>query len=153
MTSEIKQRQMAVTVVEAVPDEHRPALKLWVEKLLQLRHADLTRFQKAKAAIAVTHASRVIWPAIKIAASKMKQIGWDDRSLKARVGMGAAAVGAAVFGGKAAGIAALGTAIGVPLWIVFGAGASFAAGIIEEITRRKPAEPKTTYTVIDADRE
>jgi len=57
-------------------------------------------------------------------------------------------------GGAGAGIAALGTAAGVPLWIVFGAGGAFAgmladeiqklivsnAGEAENLVRREPGE-------------
>ena len=53
--------------------------------------------------------------------------------------------------GQGAGIAALGTAIGVPLWVVFGAGAAFLGEIYERFTGRR--RPETTYTVIDAKRE
>ena len=45
-------------------------------------------------------------------------------------------MGIALFGSQSAGIAALGTAIGVPLWVVLGAGAAFANSLIEELKRR-----------------
>lgn len=54
-----------------------------------------------------------------------KRLAWDQRSTTARLGLGGAAIGADVLGGQNAGIAALGTAVGVPLWIVTGAGAPF----------------------------
>jgi len=40
----------------------------------------------------------------------------------------------------------------VPLWVVFGAGATFLGVLYEEITGKK-VDPKTTYTVIDAKRK
>jgi len=46
----------------------------------------------------------------------------------------------------------LGTAVGVPLWVVFGAGAAFLGVLYEEITDKKE-EPKIRYTVIDAERK
>lgn len=146
-----KRGSAVAKVVDAVPTEHWPALKLWAERLLALREKDIPRLQKMREALSLTRDSQVVWPAIKIVAAKAKQIGWDDRSSKARIGLGAAAVGAAVFGSKSAGIAALGTAIGVPLWVVLGAGASFAAGIVEEISRRSKLSKDASYTVtIDA---
>ena len=69
-----------------------------------------------------------------------------------KLGLGGAAVGLAVFGGQGAGIAALGTAIGVPLWVVFGAGAAFLGVLYEEIADKKP-DRRTTYRVMDADKE
>lgn len=147
----IPARTAVVTVVDAVPAEHWPALQLWAQRLLALRERDVSRLQKMREALRLTRDSKVVWPAVKIAASKAKQIGWDDRSPKARIGLGAAAIGAAVFGGKSAGIAALGTAVGVPLWVVLGAGASFAAGIVEEISRRSKRSDDASYSVtIDA---
>jgi hypothetical protein len=66
--------------------------------------------------------------------------------------MGAAATGAALFGGKAAGLAALGTAIAVPLWVVFGAGGAFMGVLYEELTGKKH-KAKASYRVIDAERD
>jgi hypothetical protein len=82
----------------------------------------------------------------------MKRLAWDDRSVKARFGLSGAAIAALAFGGQGAGIVALGTGIGVPLWVVFGAGAAFLGVLYEEITDKKE-EHKTTYTVIDAERK
>jgi hypothetical protein len=56
--------------------------------------------------------------------------------MPAKLGLSTAAVGVAIFGGQGAGIAALGTAIGVPLWAVLGSGAAFADVIIEEFGRK-----------------
>ena len=151
---EAQQRRLAVTIVEATPLEHRPALMLWAQRLRDIAASDLSKVRKAKEALAATKESRLIWPIIKTAAARLKQMGWVDRSPKAKVFMVTAAVSATLFGGKAAGIAALGTAIGVPLWVVFGAGAAFATGIVEEIRRKSRstgASSGATYTVIDAD--
>ena len=52
--------------------------------------------------------------------------------MAARLGLSAAAVGAVLFGGQDAGIAAQGTAMGVPLWVVLGSGPAFASVVIEE---------------------
>ena len=82
----------------------------------------------------------------------LKSTAWDNRSLTARLGLSGAIAAAIFFGGQGAGIAALGTAIGVPLWVVFGAGAAFLGVLYEEITGEKP-NPKTTYHVIDAEPE
>jgi hypothetical protein len=107
--------------------------------------------QKAKQALSLTASSSVVVPAVKMIARETKRLAWDDRGLKGRLGIGGAAVGLALFGGQGAGIAALGTAIGVPPWVVFGAGAAFLGVLYEEITGRKPNQ-KTTYRVIDAER-
>lgn len=62
-------------------------------------------------------------------------MGWDERSWMARLGLPGILIGAVVFGGEGAGIAAFGGAIGVPLWIVLGGGGAFAGRLLEEINR------------------
>lgn len=144
--------RFAVAVVEKVPPEHRPALMAWAQELLAIKDSPGSPWQKAKAAMEATREARLIWPTLKAIAARIKSIGWDTRSGPARAFMITAAVSASVFGGKAAGIAALGTAIGVPLWVVFGAGAGFATAVVREIKRKGASPDGASYTVIDAER-
>ncbi len=147
-----KQKQLAVRIASTANAAEKEALRLWIERLLEIKASNLPAAQKAKQAISVTGSSNVVLPTVKMIARETKRLAWDDRGLKGRLGLGGAAVGVALFGGQGAGIAALGTAIGVPLWVVFGAGAAFLGVLYEEITGKKP-NPKTTYRVIDAEPE
>ena len=88
-------------------------------------------------AIALTASSQAAVTAAKIVARNLKRMAWDERSTAARFGLGGAALGLAAFGSQGAGIAALGTAVGVPLWVVSGAGASMAGVLLEELKRKK----------------
>ena len=133
-----KQRQIAVMIVSSANAAEKEALRIWIERLLALKASNLPTAQKAKRAITLTAESKVVVPSVKIIARETKRLAWDERGLKGRLGLGGAAIGAAMFGGQGAGIAALGTAIGVPLWVVFGAGAAFAGVLYEEITGKKP---------------
>lgn len=90
--------------------------------------------------------------ATKTISKGLKSTAWDNRGLAARLAMSGAIAGAVFFGGQGAGIAALGSAIGVPLWIVFGAGAGFIGILYDEISGKK-TNIKTTYTVIDAEKK
>jgi hypothetical protein len=72
----------------------------------------------------VTYRSDVVLAVLTSTGSAVKDAAWDDRSWSARLGIGGAALVATTFGSQGAGIAALGSAIGVPLWIVIGAGGS-----------------------------
>jgi len=146
-----KQRQVATLVAERATDSEREALIAWATQLLEIRNSTMPTTKKASEAVKLTARSEVIWPSAKIIGREIKRHAWDERSLKGRMGLGAAAIGAAVFQGQAAGIAALGTAIGVPLWVVLGAGGAFAGMLIEEISGKGP--PKTTYTTIDAEKD
>jgi len=82
--------------------------------------------------------------ASKMAFESIKSVAWDDRGLMARAGIVSAVVAAVLFGSQGAGVAALGTAIGVPLWVVFGAGGAFVAALYQELTGHKhvPRDPK-----------
>jgi len=147
-----KQKQLAVRIASTANAAEKEALRLWIERLLEIKASNLPATKKAKQAISVTSSSNVVLPTVKMIARETKRLTWDDRGLKGRLGLGGAAVGLAFFGGQGAGIAALGTAIGVPLWVVFGAGAAFLGVLYEEITGKK-SNPKTTYRTIDAEPE
>ena len=146
------QRQLAVRIAENANATEKEAIRQWIDRLLVVRASELSSLKKAKLAISVTADSQVVLPTVKIIGREMKRLAWDDRSVKARFGLGGTAIALAAFGGQGAGIVALGTGIGVPLWVVFGAGATFVGVLYEEITGKK-ADPKTTYNVIDAERK
>jgi hypothetical protein len=148
----LDQKRIARVIATSASASEKEALRLWIEKLLALiGDPGLSTTEKAKHALRVTSASRIVLPSLKLAARELKRVTWDDRGLKSRMGIGSAAAAIALFGGQGAGIAALGTAIGVPLWVVFGAGGAFLGLLYEELTGRKPPPP-TTYTVIDAEK-
>ena len=129
-------RQLAATVIaEATPLEREDLLR-WAKQLIAIRDSDLPVSEKVKKAISATLDSKAIMPFIKTIGREIKRLGWDERSLPARIGLGAAALALLIPGKGAAGLAAFGGAIGVPLWIVFGAGGAFAGVLIEEINRQ-----------------
>jgi hypothetical protein len=151
MTENDKQRQLAVTIAKQVSQSEGDEIREWAAKLLEIRGESISALMKAKKALSLTAKSKVVLPALKIIAKQSKKYGWDNRSAAQRIGMGAAAVGVTVFGGANAGIAALGGAVGVPLWMVLGGGAMFAKYLIDEITQKDTSG--ATYKVIDADKE
>lgn len=152
MSDSNSEKQLVVRIAAAANAEEKEAIRLWIERLLEIKASNLPAKTKAKQAIAITSNSKVVLPTVKMIAREVKRLAWDERGLKGRLAVGGATVGVALFGGQGAGIAALGTAIGVPLWVVFGAGAAFLGLLYEEITGQKPP-PKTTYQVIDAEEE
>ena len=89
--------------------------------------------------------------AAALVARSFKALAWDNRGLAARLALGGAIVGVVFFGGQGAGIAALGTAIGVPLWVVFGAGSAFLGVLYDEIMRREP-NPRAAYRDFEVER-
>ena len=148
-----KQKQLAVYIAEKANPAVSASLQTLLTKLLAIREENLPWHQKAKQALSATIESKVAWPIFKEIANAVKKHGWDKRSSTQRLGLGTAAVAFATFGGAHAGIAALGGAVGVPLWIVFGAGSMFAKMLYEELINGKQNGGIVTYDVIDAERE
>ena len=144
MTDNESKRSLALALIQDTRPTDLVPIQIWAEGLLLIAQTDQSRFKKARSAIDLTLASKVVWPFVKLAAAKVKKVGWDERTSSARLGLVGAGAGLALFGGQGAGIAALGTAIGVPLWIVLGAGASFAGVLVDEIKRAKLAPTKSS---------
>jgi len=154
-------QRLAVQIVSLTSPTEKETLRIWIERLLEVRHSNLSAAQKVRQAIALSTRSAVVLSAVKIIARQAKHILWSDRSTKGRLGIGAATLGFAAFGGQSAGIAALGTAVAVPLWVLFGAGAAFLGVLYEEITGKSAMsthlnsgdESGTTATSDNAKRE
>lgn len=135
--------QIATAYIDQASDEERAALLFWANQLMAIRVAELPALEKATRAIRVTIESGAIRPFVQFLGTEIKRVGWDERGLPERLALGSAAAAALVFAGQGAGIAALGGAIGVPLWVVFGAGGAFAGVVIEEVKRRGSSPPRT----------
>ena len=153
---EPEQRAVAIRVASTASTVEREALLLWMVRLIQIRESSLSSTHKAKQALQLTLRSKVVWPVAKILAHEVKRLGWDERGIKSRFGIAGVGVGLALFGTQGAGIAALGTAVGVPLWVVLGAGAYFAPVLIEELKNLVPAsrQPKVRdgkFEIIDGE--
>jgi hypothetical protein len=156
--SEQKYREVAVIVANSASDQERAALLKWAQGLVVIRSTSLSAWNKGKNAIQLTLQSEVIWPLVKLLGRELRRVGWDERGIKSRGLILGGGVGLVLFGGQGAGIAALGTAVGVPLWIVLGAGGAFVAALIEEVGRRRSIEQpnrpaETSYRVIEAEKE
>lgn len=133
---ESKVRSLAVTVVAQSSATEHIALLQWAEEMHAIMNRSGSLIKKATSAIQVTAQSKVLLPIMKLAGGELKRLGWDDRGLPARIAIGAAGA-ALTLSGSGAGIAALGGAIGVPLWVVFGAGGAFVGVIIDELNKSK----------------
>jgi hypothetical protein len=137
--SDSQTQKLAVAVVDQASALEREILLKWAQQLVAIRDSNMSTMDKAKASIARTYESEAIWPLLNLLGRELKRIGWDERGLPARIGLSAAALALVLPGKGAAGLAALGGAIGVPLWVVFGAGGAFVGVIIDEIRKQPPA--------------
>lgn len=136
MSNQHRDHQLAFAIVEASTKSDRLVLQQWITQLLILKDAPIGRLEKAKKAIALTASSNAAITATKVIAKHVKRYAWDERSTASKFGLSGMALGIAAFGAQGAGVAALGTAIGVPLWVISGAGASLAGVLLEELKRR-----------------
>lgn len=127
--------------------KQRLALLRWASRLLEIRASRAPALKKARLALDTTYRADIL-PVVRVLADALKDVVWDDRSWSARLGLGAVAITATTLGGQGAGIAALGTAVGVPLWMVLGAGGSFAGMLVDELQR---SLGRTTSGVAEAE--
>ena len=137
-------REIAVRVIDAANPTERELLADWARQLVEIKNSNLSKFEKGKRAVLLSTSSKTLLPLMKVLAVELKRVGWDERGWSARLGLAGIITGVLVFSGQGAGIAALGGAIGVPLWVVLGAGGAFAGQLIEAANRRKQAPQATS---------
>jgi len=127
------------------------------ERLLEVRHTDASAKDKLRKALPDGKDTKVALDALQSSASHIKDLAWDDRTWPARVGIGAATVVAATLAGEAAGLALAGTAIAIPLWVVFGSGENFAQALIadleENLDETEDSEDSSEPPILEAEIE
>jgi hypothetical protein len=128
-----------VVIVRALDQQldvaQRQKVLSWARALLDIRTGTGSARSKAIAAINVARRSGVIGELLERMVAMASEAGWKNRGWPARLGLAAALVTVATVGTGNAGIAALGGAVGVPLWIVLGAGGTLAGTLVEELAR------------------
>jgi hypothetical protein len=129
-------RRLGEEVVAAATADQLTAITEWAKEMLRIRESNGTILQKAKLAIGATADRKALGPLMDVAWRELRRIGWTERGLPARIAIGAA-VASLTLTGQGAGIAALGGAIGVPLFVVFGAGGALAGVIIDEVRKKQ----------------
>lgn len=117
--------------INELPEHDRQLIHTWLSALVVIRNSTVSRREKIAAAIEVTRP--VAGLLSKLGFERIKPKIWDERSWMTRIGLGAAVVTAASIGSEGAGIAALGGAIGVPLWILFGSGGALVGAVLDKI--------------------
>jgi hypothetical protein len=147
-------RELAARIAQAASVPERDALNAWISRLLQVRGSGASSGVKAKDALAATMDRHLLWPALRTISREIRRLGWDERGAAARVGLLGAAAAIVLSGSGAISIAALGTTVGVPLWVVFGGGGgTFAKALQEELELRgAPLSGSATSNVLEADK-
>lgn len=129
------QKSFALSVIRHVSVNDAEALRQWLKSLLDIAESPKSNAEKMGALFSLMRRSKIVLPLLKTMAREIKKHGWDTRTGSQRIGFAAAATSLAVFGGAKAGIAALGGAFAVPLWVVFGSGAMFARYLYENLQK------------------
>lgn len=138
-------RRLAEFVAKRTNDEQKAALNAWANQLLIIKSSDASLLQKQGRMLKASARMDVLKPVFHMIGKEMKRLGWDERRTHERWGIGAAAAAFVALGNSGAGIAAFGTAIGVPLWVLFGGGAMFLSLLIQELHREQ--KPTTFYDI------
>ena len=131
-----KERNAIQLIVLHATDDEKIVLHSWANQILKIRQSHISKVEKGIEAIKLTANSKIIIPILKSIAQEFnlnqfdtskiqltskKQIFqsvkqfWGRRSSRMKMGISIASITAILFGGQGAGIAALGTAIGLPL--------------------------------------
>jgi hypothetical protein len=134
--SESSNKQLVIRVADTIDEDLRKPVLDWLRRLITIQQSNASAFAKMREGVAVTLRAKVLWPTVKGLAVHLKTVGWTNQSPKVKWAIAGATISLVAFPGAGAGIAALGTAIGLPLWVVCGAGAAFAQGLYNELGYR-----------------
>jgi len=132
---------VATRVVATASTEERRALAAWARHMLEIRSSDLSILAKAMEGQRASLRSQLLVLLLRRVRAELVAAGvrltrvWWQRGWATRLATVGAAFGL-IAGGKA-GLAAFGSGIGLPLWVVFGAGGSFVGTVLNEIERMK----------------
>ena len=138
--------KVARAVVSELDPAQREVLADYMASLVLLKEQDLPAQTKVLDSIDLTADRQVLGVLTKGSGRLLAKHAWKDRSWAARIGLSAAAIASILTAGQGAGIALLGTAVGVPLWIVFGAGGAFAGELLDEIARARAGAEQVSDT-------
>lgn len=153
MNNQEKQITIFKNIINTSTKEEQTLFISWANSLIEIRNSDLTKTKKMKKAIKITYKSKVILSILTKITKKLKKAGWDERSWRARAGLGTVLITLITVGNATGGLAFFGGAVAVPMWVLFGGGATVLTVVIEEFLSKPTSHEETSYTVINAKKE
>jgi hypothetical protein len=137
----VRHREIARSVVALATPAQRLCLFTWAQEIIAIRESNLPAQAKLRRAIAASANVDLLVPVLQRMLAEMKSVGyrskrllWDDRGWAARLALIGITAGSLGFGSQAAGIAALGRAVAVPLWFLLGSGGAFLGVLVDVLT-------------------
>lgn len=122
------------TVGHMKETERREVLE-WAERSLNVvRDSNLSRREKL-VQLRKVKSTKAVLRLLLAVARLVKAKTWDGQSWARRLTVGGLGIGFATFGTKAAGVAAMGTAVGVPLALITATGALVLGVVIDELKK------------------
>jgi len=118
--------------------EERTAVMAWLLELDRIRAAELPDRTKVRRAFRATMREPLLRAVLTASGRQLVELAWEDRSWAQRLAALGILVATGALEGRRAGIAAMGTAIGVPLWVVFGGGGALVGLILDELKALVP---------------
>jgi hypothetical protein len=143
--SEAQETAAQPAIIQAVlrlPPAEQQRLLGWSRGLGEIRYGTLRGFKKAAAMLALTRDRKATWPLVKVLALALKHSVWDARSWTVRLGLGSVIATFIAIGNEGAAIVALGGGIGLPLWMLIGAGGVLIGLLADKIKARSKSSRK-----------
>lgn len=133
-----------VRSLRRLPPAEQHRLLEWSRGWGTIRYGELRGGRKITAMLALTREHRAAWPLAKIMFLTLKVVIWDARSWTFRLGLGSLVATFILLGNAAASIVALGGGIGLPLWLLIGAGGILIGLLADRIQTQRRKRQHTT---------
>lgn len=130
-------RRLISETYSQMNEEDRGVVREWAQRsLVVVENPALTKSQKVFE-LRKVKPTKPVFHLIVAIARLLKAKTWDNQSWARRLGVGGLTVGVVSFGTQAAGVAAMGTAIGVPLALITASGAAILGLIVDEFKKER----------------
>lgn len=126
-----------IRALKRLPSAEQHRLLEWSRGLGAIRYGALSRGKKIAAMFASTREHQATWPLTKIMFLTTKIVIWDDRSWTFRLGAGSLVALFLALGNTAATVVPLGGGIGLPLWLLIGAGGILSGRLLDKIQAQR----------------
>ncbi|WP_157634387.1 hypothetical protein [Variovorax sp. Root318D1] len=131
-------QSVAVAVLAKASDEQRIAVAEWARDVLAIRESKENFAQKALLIAKATHRHGLTTTFLEQVWTEAKRVGWDERTGAMRGVLAGSALGLiASLSGPMAGVAAFGTAVGLPIILLGAGGGALVAALIEEGSKHR----------------